>query len=252
MRYFLLIVALCVTASAFGDNNTTGPDGIDSTVTGLTGAGVLIGQGGVGRSGKFGYDMPNMSAMGTVPQGVYFRTSGGQDPPDSSHITEHETLVAGIMVGQASVAPAASLHSAAFGGDADDVDTALTLNRLATLSSGTVRAIDMSFYRALGFFEDDDGSSHLTSFVDWSARQHDVLYAAAWGNNVDSFPATPVDNLNGITVAASEQKMGESVWRKFGSINQTEDLGTDGTSNVDILAPGMNVAAFGFNTMAAA
>lgn len=166
MRWSLCIVISFLTGSAFADNNTIGPDGVDSAVTGLTGAGVLVGQVDIGRSGKFGYDSPAKSAMGTVPTGVYFRTSGGQDSADSSNVTEHATLVAGIMVGQSSVAPAATLHSAAFGEDADDVDTALTLNRVATLSSGTVRAIDLSFYRELGFFEEGDGSSHLTSFVD--------------------------------------------------------------------------------------
>jgi hypothetical protein len=131
---------------------------------------------------------------------------------------------------------------------ADDGDVAETLNRLGTLASGTVQTIDLSFNRALGFTESPDGTSYLTSFVDWSARRQDVLYTVAWGNDDQSFPATPVDNFNGITVAASEQKMGQSKWNKVASLNQSDGYGHVDAQNVDILAPGVNVAALGFNS----
>jgi hypothetical protein len=112
MRWSLLLV-LVIAESAFGDSDTISPDGIDSVSTGLTGAGVLIGQGNQGRSGKFGFDMPDKSAMGTVPVQVYYRT--GTDTADSDNIALDDTLGASIMIGTASVAPGASLHSAAFG-----------------------------------------------------------------------------------------------------------------------------------------
>lgn len=193
------------------------------------------------------YDSPGKSAVNTIPNGVYFRTNGGFDPPDSANITNHATLVAGIMIGDASVAPGALLHSASLGGSATDVEIALTLNRLATLGGGVVRATNLSFGVALGFFEEADGSSHLTQFVDWSARRHDVLYVAAWANEDADDPSKPTDHFNGITVAASQKPMGENVWRQFGETNGMNGLTFDDTQNIHMLAPGHEVFARGFD-----
>jgi hypothetical protein len=154
------------------------------------------------------------------------------------------------MIGEEAVATSAALHSAAVGSGFDDVDLALTLNRLATLGGGLVRAINLSTHRALGFFEEPNGSSHIASFVDWSARQHDVLYAIAWANEDQSQPSTPVDNLNGITVAASEKPMGTGAFRKFGSTNNLDGLEFEDTMNIQLLAPGHDVVARGFNNVA--
>jgi hypothetical protein len=235
---------------AFGDAASVSPLGINSAITGLDGSGVLIGQVEPARSGKDGYDNDDNSASNTAPAGVYFQTSGGMDPPNSSNIGEHATVVAGIMIADEGdfigVAPNAQLHSAAVGFAVDVVETALTLNRIALLSSGTVRATNLSFiHELIGPVDQPNGNSHLTSFIDWSARQHDLLYVAVWGNDVDFFPRSPADNFNGITVASSNVPEGEFTWRQFGAVNSSEGLGFDDSQNIHLLAPGEFVGVIG-------
>ena len=108
--------------------------------------------------------------------------------------------------------------------------------------------MNMSFGRGLqDIIEDTDGNSHLTQFVDWSARRHDILYAVAWGNIVDPDKRTPTDNYNGITVAASEQiepPFGD-VYRKFGSINHTQGDAAGDRTSIGLLAPGALVPILG-------
>src|SRR3972149_912738 len=246
MKSIYVGLILLIAGRAFADSATLGANGIDSEATGLDGTGILIGQAETGRSGKDGYDDGAHSASGTTPTGVYFRTSGGMDSANSSNITDHATGVAGIMIGDQGafkgIAPNAVLHSAALGGNADDVDIALTLNRLATLQNGNVRAININSLRPLQGLEEPNGNAHFTQFVDWSTRVHDVLYVIAWGNSgeIDE-PRAPVDNYNGITVAASARAENESKWRMFGFINSSEGLDHSSTENVDILAPGEGI-----------
>ena len=144
------------------------------------------------------YDTAARSASNTKPTGVYFQNNGGMDPAypsPSSHVDEHATLVAGVMIGTGAltigVAPSAQLHSIGLSAVSDDSLDALALNRLATLNNGEVRAINLSFGSPIQFdLIEGDGKSHFTQFVDWSARQHDVLYAVSWINsnvNPDEF-----------------------------------------------------------------
>ncbi len=211
MRYTAILLML-VARVVFGDARTIGPEGIDSKATGLDGStaetdapGIEIGQVEPGRSGKPNYGVPpEPAASNTKPAGVYFRAAAGMANPNEAD-GDHATQVAGIMIGDNTVgggafegvAPKANLHSGAIGqGSADDVPAAadvdfdLTANKIAHLSGPgvRVRAINLSATRGLqDFVEQLDGNTHMTKFVDWSARQHDILYAIAWGN--DSRPA---------------------------------------------------------------
>ncbi len=166
------------------------------------------------------------------------------------------TVGGGVFEG---VAPNANLHSGAIGsGSADDVpasadvDFALTANRIARLSGAgvRVRAINFSATRGLQeFVEHLDGSTHMTAFVDWSARAQDILYAIAWGNNNRPAKRAPTDNFNGMTVAASEQfdpEHGNYVYRRFGSINNTQGQPEPfPRTAISLIAPGQDVAVLG-------
>ncbi len=240
------IIFLLVATTAYAAN--VGPEGIDSLATELDGSGVLIGQAEIRRSGKAGYDSDNFSSSNTVPTGVYFQNNGGMASPDS-FLDQHATLVAQQMVGTgipSGVAPEAALHSIGISDINDDSQVALALNRLALLSSGLVKAINLSFYGLMGEFDDPDGNSHFTQFVDWSARQHDVLYVVAWGNitSPDEF-RKPVDNFNGITVASSEQ-VDDGPYRKFSVVNWP-DTDTSDAQRIDILAPGLGILVLPWN-----
>src|SRR4051794_4982455 len=103
MRYGSLVITLLFAGSAFADQAANGPNGVNARVTGLTGTDVPVGMVESDRSGKAGYDSDANSASNTVPAGVFFQTSGGQDSPNS-HIYDpqsgpHGTGVANVMIG---------------------------------------------------------------------------------------------------------------------------------------------------------
>lgn len=79
MRYACLV--LLVVAQRVYSADVT-PNGVNSLVTGLDGAGVLIGQAEVFRSSKADYDDDDMSASNTKPAGVYFSTDSGMADPN--------------------------------------------------------------------------------------------------------------------------------------------------------------------------
>jgi subtilisin family serine protease len=145
------------------------------------------------------------------------------------------------------VSPMAELPSIGLGFSSPDPDTALALNRLAaTIGGGAISAINISFGQSINFgLLEKDGKSHFTQFVDWSARQHDVVYAVAWTNNdqPDEF-TKPQDNFNGITVAASEPDDDLKYYRVSSGNIADSDL-TDQYS-IDILAPGDLVLKLGW------
>ena len=270
MRYMAILLVL-IAKVALADAFTIGPDGIDSKATGLDGSttdadspGIEIGQIESGRSGKPNYGIPpEPAASNTNPAGVYFKTTAGMANPDEAE-GSHATRVAGVMIGDASialfegVAPKANLHSAALGSGINDqlpadidVDFALTANRLARLSGAGVRmrAINVSAGRSLQTpFEDTNGNSHLTLFIDWSARQQDILYAIAWGNSDSPPKRSPTDNFNGMTVAASQQvdpESGDTAYRKFGSVNAVLGQPSGFRTAISLLAPGQTISILG-------
>ena len=256
---YLPIVFALVSTAAFGSTATNGPNGIDSLGieymgSPLDGTGIPIGQGEFDRSAKFGYDtIDEFVASNTIPTGVYRGLEPGMDAMDSAVFgRDHTTEVAGVMIANDSynpdfigVAPNAELHSLAIPDILDDVSVALSLNRLATLFVN-VATINLSFNPPLGPLEMPNGHAHMTAFVDWSARQHDVLYVVSWGND-DSFPLRKLaDNYNGITVASSEKVDG--VYTKWwtGNADLTGDA-TGSRTSVDILAPGDEIEVLSLN-----
>jgi hypothetical protein len=247
-----------ITTPLFADIATIGSDGIDAIGIGLDGSGIEIGQLESGRSAKPMLDDADLVIQNTDPTGVYIRTDSGTAGANSA-VTPHATLIAQIMIGDVAsgvfqgVSPEANLHSASVGSGgsnpdeltpAVDVDFALTGNRLAKLPGAEVRvrAINVSAGRGLQEpVENNDGSTYITKFIDWSARKQDVLYVAAWGNDNSPQKRAIADNFNGLTIAASKRgdpMNNDNVYRKFADINATFGQPADGRSLIDLLAPG--------------
>lgn len=141
-----------------------------------------------------------------------------------------------------------------------DVNFALTANKIAHLGGAgvRVRAINVSATRGLqDIVEHLDGSTHMTAFVDWSARANDILYAIAWGNDNRPAMRAPTDNFNGMTIAASEIcsdpqntacAPNTHAYRKFGSVNNTQGQPDPfPRTAISLIAPGQDVAVLGHN-----
>jgi len=171
MRYGSLIIVLCMVGRAVADQMANGSNGVNARVTGLTGANIPIGQVENERPGKAGYDSNSNSASNTSPTGVFFQTTGGLDSANS-HIGDHPTGVANVMIGQSTsltgqtavdyptyegVAPGAFLYATA-SGTFDEVDLVESLNRTAKLSGGGVQAINMSIAIPVSFPEEPNGN----------------------------------------------------------------------------------------------
>jgi len=189
---------------------------------------------------------PSFSATANVASEIYV------DATDLAN-GGHSTRVAGVMISTgaatAGVAPQAKLFASGnvvgMFQDSLDIDS-VTGQYIATRNNGNISAINMSFgYNALPG-ELGDGTSKISSFVDWSARVHDVLYVIAGSET--SVPGRRLsDNFNGITVAMSK--------RDTNNIYSIVDGGNIFHSNplsprsqrtyTDLLAPGAGVTVAG-------
>ena len=164
-----------------------------------------------------------------------------------SEISAHAVEVAGVMISSDTVAKGvatgAELHSIGInpvGPTLNDIytQTAQAANHIATLPGQRIWATNMSINVASS--GDADGSSLLTSFVDWSAHHHDILYViAGWESGGSG--AVPSDNFNGITVAMSQKDGG--VYREVDTFNNFtgDDFFGINRTFPDILAPGRDI-----------
>jgi subtilisin family serine protease len=256
MKRFVLLLTIMVANAALGDTISTSPEGINSRSTGLDGSSPLteaihIGMVETFRSGKAGYDDLAHSAANTNPFGVWDGTAGSQAGMNSL-VNWHPTEVAGVMIGTnpfPGVAPAARLHSLAVP-LVDPHEISVALNSLARFNNSEVKAINLSWVYPNEFFE-TNGSSHLSQFIDWSARQHDVLYVAIWGNTNHDIDRAITDNFNGITTAASGPNDEGDPYAAFSDVNTPVGF-SSGRTYVDIMAPGeavdvMSVGSFAFS-----
>lgn len=107
----------------------------------------------------------------------------------------------------------------------------------------------MSYMRPLQFFEEPDGNSHISQFIDWSARRHDVLYVVAWGNSDQPDFRAISDNYNGITMAASETTSETSaLYQRYSvDVNASSGDASGDRTSIDLLAPGREVGVLGWN-----
>jgi len=202
---------------------------------------------------------PSTSLMAFSPTVV---TPTPSTPAADWQVTEHPTEVAGIMISTdtnnnaAGVAPGARLFAA--GNNATSrVDVAyITSTQYIRQTAGIpIRAVNLSFAVSLMQGNTLDGNQLYTQYLDWSARQHDVLYLSA-GNqltpqgNPDGF-AVPTDNYNGMTVAMSRINNGvcREVYDRNDFRQAVDAVGT--RTSVDILAPGLGVMRPTIDTMPA-
>jgi hypothetical protein len=252
----VIVIAMGVVDTTCGSQESNGLVGIRSlglmTASNqpLDGSGASIGQVEETRPGKrtpVGPDNSGNSNGNITPEGVFLKN--GVAVPNMN-IDSHAEYVAGIMISTDSVrtgvAPSADLYSSAFvGASAVEEEAAEAAQFISTRNGGDVSAINFSFGVDLGGGSFLDGNSLLTSFVDWSASRHDVLYVIA-GNEVASPQfVLPADNFNGLVVAES-QKLG-GIYRRASSDNdfsQRLDV-VNGRSLIDLLAPGLDIEVAG-------
>lgn len=270
----LVLVNVLFGQLAYASLESTGPNGINSSGLGLTGNGVGIGQVETSRPGDPKDDsMPGPPGFDTSffrfnssidPERVFYASI---DPPITGTLSfsatanaasetglGHATAVAGVMISTdttlvgndstVGVSPQADLFSA--GNDfstffSSEYGAAVAGQLIATQNNGNIRAINMSVGLPLTTLL-PNGTSTISSFVDWSSRVHDALYVAA-GPYTSSDPNSanirmPADNFNGITVAMS-RKNGNG---KFSTVDDRNVVipSTERTY-VDIIAPGVDV-----------
>ena len=209
-----ILIATCVILTAHGANasqNSIGPNGINSDVLDLNGSGVPIGQVEILRPAKPGLDSPGFVNDDIVPTAVFIQDMPANIDDVLDIFDPHATDIAGVMISDhataTGVAPNASLYASAFLPDTPFQRILVALQHVALQAGGDVRVINMSF--GTGPVNDPlDGNNQLALFMDWSARQHDVLYVIA--GPATGFAAGKdwgVDNYNGMAIASSDTMM---------------------------------------------
>lgn len=255
MRRFILggIFALAVLPNrfAFASADSNGPNGINSSGLSQTGAGIDIGQVETRRPGDPSFDT-NMALFNSTvnPAGVYFwnqvnfNASMNIMPETSAHAVEVASVMISTDTTARGVATGASLHSIGVnpvGPTQDDVYTqvAQAANHIATLPGERIWATNISLNLGTGGV-DADGSSLLTSYIDWSAEHNDILYVIAGWESGGSGPV-PSDNFNGMSVALSRKNGG--VYREVDTFNNFtgDDITDINRTFPDILAPGRDI-----------
>ena len=204
-------------APAVALNNSVGKNGINASILhqppyNLLGRKIGIGQVEVGRPIEFGKDKAANISNYISPKAVFYRDRA---PEPDRNADEHASMVAGVMIAKdkslQGVAPQAELYASAIGSlsKGGQPHECLASQHIAQQNSGDIRAINFSFGESLERDERDEallnGKALLTSCIDWSARQHDVLYAIAGNQGKGGIPI-PTDNFNGITVAYTAKR----------------------------------------------
>ena len=263
---------------AHASAESTGPNGIESIGLGLSGNGVGIGQIENFRPGdpwdNTQTEVPPFPAFDTTaarfnsfinPKEVFF---GTPDTPISNIINftpaandigdtgaaGHATEVAGVMISTDTtpipfstdlaigVAPQADLYASGFGSTIFTHEVfARTAQFIAGRNGGNISAINVSTGFSLTGNEIPDGNSTLSSFIDWSAKEHDVLYVVAgpYTPGATSSIRIPADNFNGVTVAFSREN-NDGVFSNVASQNVV--IPSTGRTYIDLIAPGFDVA----------
>ncbi len=182
----------------------------------LLGRKIAIGQVEVGRPIKLGKDKVASTLKIISPRAVFYRN---QLPVADQNVDEHASMVAEVMIAQdkhlRGIAPQARLYASAVGSlsEGGQPQECLASQHIAQQNSGDVRAINFSFGESLerderGNDAQLDGKALLTSCIDWSARQHNVLYVIAGNQGKGGIPI-PTDNFNGITTAYTTKRKGK-------------------------------------------
>lgn len=226
----------------------------------LLGRKIGIGQIEVGRPVKLGQDKA-ANILGKIsPSAVFYRN---QPPTADKNVDDHASMVAQVMIAQdkrlSGVAPQAKLYSSAVGslGEGGQPYECLASQHIALQNSDDIRGINFSFGESL---EDDledetqlNGKALLTSCIDWSAREHDVLYVIAGNQGRGGIPI-PTDNFNGITTAYTRKKQGEFSKVDFANLSAfpigigrsfiKKEINSGERRAVSLLAPGGQISVY--------
>ncbi len=227
------VVAL-ITPSVMALMTSVGEDGIDALrlhadPLNIRGAKIAIGQIEIGRPSVFGLDKTAPANRVVQVAQVFFR----DDEPEANALVDaHASNVASVMVSQdkglTGVAPDARLYASAIGvlGRSGQPEECLASQTVAMQNGNDVRAINFSFGESL---ERDprpdamlDGNALLTQCIDWSSREHDVLYVIAGNQGRGGIPI-PTDHFNGMTVANSTVVDGVFTKVDFSSLSSEPD-----------------------------
>ncbi|MGF1535972.1 MAG: S8 family serine peptidase [Elainellaceae cyanobacterium] len=251
-----------IIAPAMALVNSVGAAGIDALrlhqdPLNITGAKIAIGQVEIGRPARYRLDkVPGQTRAVQVDR--VFRQD---DPPAANDLVDgHATNVASVMISQdkrlTGVAPSARLYSSAVGPlrRSGQPEECLASQTVAQQNGGDVRAINFSFGEPLSRDPRPeamlDGGALLTQCIDWSSREHGVLYVIAGNQGRGGIPI-PTDLFNGITVANSVQIDGVFTKVDFSSlsseppliIGRREELESNvgPRRSVSLVAPGSNL-----------
>ena len=206
-------------APALALNDSAGQEGINARRLqaepyNLLGRKIALGQVEIGRPQKFGKDKIKTTQNAIAPQAVFYRNLPASA---NTNVDEHASMVAGVMIAKnkhlQGIAPEARLYASAVGSlkEGGQALECLASQHIAEQNGGDVRAINFSFGESLA--RDPradaklDGKALLTKCIDWSARQHDVLYVIAGNQGKGGIPI-PTDNFNGIVTAYTTKRKG--------------------------------------------
>lgn len=226
----------------------------------LLGRKIGIGQVEVGRPLKIGQDKAASNLKVISPQAVFYRN---QLPVPDKNVDEHASMVAEVMISQdkhlRGIAPQANLYASAVGSlnEGGQPQECLASQHIAQQNSGDVRAINFSFGESLARDERNDarldGKALLTSCIDWSAREHDVLYVIAGNQGKGGIPI-PTDNFNGITTAYTTKRQGEFKKVDFANLSNLpfgigssfikQEINYGNRRAVSLLAPGGQISVY--------
>ena len=264
-------VALLLSASVrlLADANSVGANGVNATVTGLTGAGREVGQVEPGRPAKNPPDT-NGNENSVLNIATLYTSVAGPAGPNNAWTNFRQSLhaqaVAGNIVSTGGltlgVASGAVMHSGDTFDNANQMPAYVSVHALVTqriAMRNLVRSVNLSFGYSLpgGLIYGQpgaalDGNSLYSQFVDFSARRHQVLYTIAGNETGGAYGLdVPTDTFNGVVVGATTTNNGTTtgVFDRMAGFNIVNQLPTGGgqTGRRTILvAPGANLEAAGY------
>lgn len=263
------VIGVGTSSEALADANSVGPNGINAVVTGLTGAGLNLGQVEPGRPARNPPDTNGNENSVLNIAGLYSSVASQPGPnnawPDFRQDL-HAQSVAGNMVSTGGVttgvATGARVHSGDTFSNALQMPqyVATTLVTQRTANRASTPAVNLSFGSRLpgGLLYTNvgavlDGTSLYSHYIDWSARHHQVIYSIAGNETGSSFGFdVPTDTFNGLVVGATTTNDGTltGVFDRMAGFNVINQLpnggGQTGRRTIDIVAPGDNLEAVGF------
>ena len=226
----------------------------------LLGRKIGIGQVEVGRPVKLGKDKAANKLKIISPRAVFYRN---QLPAPDKNVDDHASMVAEIMIARdkylRGIAPQAKLYASAVGSlsEGGQPQECLATQHVAQQNGDDVRAINFSFGESLERDERDDakldGKALLTYCIDWSAKQHNVLYLVAGNQGKGGIPI-PTDNFNGITTAYTTKRKGKFNKVDFANLSAfpigigrsfiRKEINSGYRRAISLLAPGGQISVY--------